>query len=149
MVIKTWSRQGKTPPFTEELVCRVYDACKAMASVRILAAEDASGQIHAAAFLVSDAQTTYYLIGGGDPALRSSGAGNLVIWEAIKHAGNTGTVFDFEGSMNRNIGKFFKSFGAAEEATITVRKCSRRLSLLTALKDVLGASTGRTLPWFF
>ena len=67
----------------------------------ILVARGADGQVHAGAYLVHDDRFTYYLAGGSDPALRTSGAGSLVVWAAIRAAAERGLAFDFEGSMIR------------------------------------------------
>ena len=56
----------------------------------ILVARGADGLIHAGAYLVHDDRFTYYLAGGSDPGLRTSGAGSLVVWAAIQTAAERG-----------------------------------------------------------
>ena len=68
-------------------------------------------RVHAVAFIVWDRNRAYYLIGGGDPDFRNSGAATLCIWEAIKFSSTVTKAFDFEGSMVENIERFFRGFG--------------------------------------
>ena len=49
-----------------------------------MVAKDDKNNIHASLFLVWNSRSAYYLIGGGDPALRNSEAMTLLMWEAIK-----------------------------------------------------------------
>ena len=44
------------------------------------------GAVHAVAYVVWDRSAAYYLMGGGDPELRTSGASSLLMWEAIMRA---------------------------------------------------------------
>jgi hypothetical protein len=55
-----------------------------------------------------------YLMGGSDPSLRTSGAMSLLMWEAIKFAGQVARRFDFEGSMLRPVERFFRAFGGRQ-----------------------------------
>src|SRR5919106_2186938 len=55
-----------------------------------------------------------YLMGGSDPRLRTSGAMSLLMWEAIKFAGQVARRFDFEGSMLQPVERFFRAFGARQ-----------------------------------
>lgn len=80
--------------------------------------------VHSAALLVWDEHTAYYLMSGDDPALRSSGAGVLLKWEAIRYAKNVlgVSVFDFEGSMIPGIEQGRRDFGAQQRPYFRVRK---------------------------
>ena len=79
---------------------------------KILAIRDAEGNTHAAAFVVWDKSSLYYLIPAIHPDFGDSGAGALLALEAIKLARQVSRSFDFEGSMDPGIGHFFRSFGA-------------------------------------
>ncbi|HET9200918.1 MAG TPA: GNAT family N-acetyltransferase, partial [Dehalococcoidia bacterium] len=99
----TFERQGMSPAASEDVIRRLDAACKARGARRMLVAEGADGAPHAALYLVWDAESAYYLMGGGDPSLRTSGAMSLLMWEAIKFAGQVTRRFDFEGSMLRPV----------------------------------------------
>lgn len=108
----TFARQHLKLPYSREYVARLNDACVARNCSKIFIAEDAQGRAHAGAYLAWDANTAYYLMGGGDPALRNSGATSFCIWEAIRFAATVSKTFDFEGSMIESVERFFRSFGA-------------------------------------
>lgn len=108
----TFRRQGLTISYSAELVRRIASACESRDACQALFAVDDQGRVHAAGFFVWDHRTTYYLMGGGDPELRSSGATSLLLWHAIQAAAARGTAFDFEGSMLRGVQGFFQAFGA-------------------------------------
>jgi hypothetical protein len=64
------------------------------------------------ALCVSSSNTAYYLFGGYDNAVKSSQAGPAVIWKSIMMAIERDLKwFDFEGSMNPNIERFYSDFG--------------------------------------
>jgi hypothetical protein len=102
-------------------VQRIEAACRERAQSRILIAEDAQGRAHAGCYLVWDSESAYYLLGGGDPELRNSGAMSLVMWEAIRFSAEVSDSFDFEGSMIESIERFFRAFGALQTPTSPYR----------------------------
>jgi len=110
----TFLRQGKEPPYTEALVHRLDRACAARNCRKIFIAEDKEGRQHAGVYIVWDENSAYYLLGGGDPDLRSSGATSLCMWEAIRFAARVTTRFDFEGSMIESVERFFRAFGTMQ-----------------------------------
>lgn len=134
----TFERQGKDVPYSEEFVRRLDAACEAHNCRKILIAEDSEGRQHAGVYIVWDAESAYYLMGGGDPALRSSGATSLCMWEAIKFASSVTKSFDFEGSMIEPIERFFRGFGAVQTPYFNISKTpSRWLKIVSALKQVV------------
>jgi hypothetical protein len=124
---KTFARQERTVPYGRELVARIDAACAERDRRKALFAVDADGAIHAAAYVVWDAGSAYYLMGGADPALRNSGAGSFVLWEAVKFAATVAPAFDFEGSMIEPVERFFRAFGAEQRPYFHVTKTSSRL----------------------
>jgi lipid II:glycine glycyltransferase (peptidoglycan interpeptide bridge formation enzyme) len=110
----TYERQGMAMPYSANLVRRLDAACSVRGVRRILLAEGADGTPHAAIYVVWDGITAYYLIGGSDPRLRSSGAMSLLSWEAIKFASRVAQRFDFEGSMLPSVERFFRGFGGKQ-----------------------------------
>ncbi|MEL7020516.1 MAG: GNAT family N-acetyltransferase, partial [Bacteroidota bacterium] len=108
----TFERQRLSMPYTFAFVERLDRAVASRQQRTIYFATDSAGQTHAAIYVIWDAHTTYYLIGGGDPLLRKSGAMQLLVWEAIQDAAARGHSFDFEGSMLEQVAFSFQSFGA-------------------------------------
>ena len=123
----TFARQRMAMPYGRDLVARLDAACAARGRRRILSAVDETGAVHAVAYLVWDATSAYYLMGGADPELRNSGAGSLVVWEAIRFAATVAPQFDFEGSMLEPVERFFRAFGAEQRPYFHVTKTSSRL----------------------
>jgi hypothetical protein len=110
----TYARQGMAMPYSADLIRRLDVACSARGVRRILLAEGADGTPHAALYLVWDPESAYYLMAGSDPRLRSSGAINLLTWEAIRFAGQVTRRYDFEGSMLRPVERFIRTFGGRQ-----------------------------------
>jgi hypothetical protein len=110
----TYERQGMRVPYSADLVRRLDAACSARGVRRIFLAEGADGTAHAALYLVWDGTTAYYLMGGSDPRFRASGAMSLLMWEAIKFAGQVARRFDFEGSMLQPVERFVRAFGGKQ-----------------------------------
>jgi len=137
LVIKTWARQGRLPPYSRETLLRLDAACLVNKSRVLLMAEDANGVAHAGAYLVYDDRIAYYLLGGADPDLRASGAQNLVVWHAIQHASKHSRMFDFEGSMVEPIEHSFRSFGAVQVPYINISKESTRFRSYTAVRKLI------------
>ncbi len=136
-VEKTFIRQGKRSPYTGEVIERLDASASSRNARDMIVAEGPGGVVHAAAYIVRDADTAYYLMGGGDPELRSSGATSLCLWEAIRMQPEHIKRFDFEGSMIEPIERFFRAFGARQVPYFRVTKCSSRLlGLAMALNTV-------------
>jgi hypothetical protein len=122
---KTFQRQHRRG-LPEDVVRRIFDACEKKNAGQAFFAVDDKGRIHAAAYIVWDERAAYYLLGGGDPQLRNSGAHSLIMWEAILHAAKVSRTFDFEGSMVESVERFFRAFGAGQVPYHHVRQINNR-----------------------
>lgn len=112
----SFERQNLQPPYTFEQFQR-HDAALAAHNARqFFFAQDESGRVHAAAYLIWDAQRSYYHLSGDDPDLRDSGAGILLVWEAIRYTNEVLKLqsFDFEGSMIPSVEAIRRQFGAVQ-----------------------------------
>ena len=133
----TFARQDMALPYTEAFVHKLDQACVARQARKIFIAEDEQGRRHAGVYIVWDGNSAYYLMGGGDPALRNSGATSLCMWEAIKFAATVTQRFDFEGSMIEPVEKFFRAFGAQQTPYFTVSKTpSRTIKVIQCLREL-------------
>ena len=133
----TFERQGRSVPYDQDIVKRIDDACAARNARKIIGAEDQEGRLHAAVYLIWDRNSAYYLMGGSDPRLRNSGAFSLCMWEAINFAARVNLRFDFEGSMQEPIERFFRHFGARQVAYFNITYRSKVLKRLNALKTLI------------
>jgi len=119
---KTFSRQNRSLPITEDVIRRVDAACKEHNAKFMLVATDCEGHVHAASYFVYDSNVCYYIMSGADPEFRNSGAGSLLIWEGIKKSAELSNAFDFEGSNIMDIEKNFRTFGAPYVVNYRVSK---------------------------
>lgn len=132
---KTFARQGLPRPDHERLD-RIEAACAPRAARSMLFACDDDERVHAVAYVVSDQHTSYYLLGGGDPDLRTSGAASLLMWEAILRTRGEREVFDFEGSMLKPVERFFRAFGGRQTPYLHLSRATAPAAFALTLRDV-------------
>lgn len=109
---KTMINQGRRPGWSQVLLENICKEIEKRQRGMVLTGEDQEGVPHCSLLLVWDDSVAYYLAGGTDPKIRSSGAMPLTMWTAIQEASNHVDTFDFEGSMQKGIDNFFRGFGA-------------------------------------
>ena len=139
----TFKRQGRNLPYSRDFVKRLDTACSKYNASQMFFAEDRENRIHAAIYIIWDENSAYYLMGGGDPELRNSGATSLLMWEAIKFAATVTKKFDFEGSMIKSVERFFRGFGAKQVPYFQISRMSRRMKLLIAGKKMTKSLIGK------
>jgi len=124
---KTFERQKLAIPYSLEFVQRMDEALRKHNAREIFFAVDTGGSYHSALYLIWDEQSSYVHLVGEDYNLRSSGAGILLIWEAIKFTKEKLSLnrFDFEGSMIEPIEETRRSFGARQVPYFTISKDQR------------------------
>ena len=133
----SFSRQGLDFVIPFDFIKKYDEVLAAQNARKIFFAVDDDDQIHSVVYLIWDNQRAYYHLAGDDPNLRSSGAGILLVWEAIqftqKELGLN--IFDFEGSMIPSIEKVRRNFGAQPVPYFNVRKYhSKIFKMLHLLK---------------
>lgn len=119
LIAATYARQGLACPPIAATIARIFQSDTLWRNRELLLACDQVDRVHAFVMLVFDDRHTFYLAGGSDPLLRSSAAQSLLIWRAIERSHGRSGVFDFEGSMNRDIERSFRSYGAIQTPRIT------------------------------
>jgi len=133
----TFLRQNIKLPYTRSYVKRVFAACERNNAGTIFLARGKDGRVHAGNLLVWNQHCAYYLMGGGDPDLRTSGATSLTMWHAIQFAATVSHMFDFEGSMIESVERFFRGFGAVQTPYFSISHVqSRRASSIMALRSL-------------
>lgn len=140
---RTFERQGRKLRDHDELIKRLDDALLLHQARKLLCAVDAENRIHAASYFVYDSKCCYYLIGGGDPELRTSGAASLLMWEGIKFASAVSRAFDFEGSMIEPIERFFRAFGGTPTPYWRVTK----FNLMLTVADYIKPKIKKVIGW--
>lgn len=119
---RTFQRQHLPVPHGIKTLKRLIEICRQRKQGDIWGGYDNEGRLHAAAFIVWQDSSAYYLAGGGNPDLRKSGAHSLVLWTAIQDVAAFTDKFDFEGSMLPGVERFFREFGAKQCPFFTITK---------------------------
>jgi Acetyltransferase (GNAT) domain len=120
--VKTYERQGMKLPHSHDLFRRLDAECAARGARRIFGAVDAQGRTHAALYIVWDERTCYALVNARDPEFQAFGANTLLYWEAIRLASEVSRVFDFEGSMVKQVEHFVRAFGGRQTPYFCIHK---------------------------
>lgn len=119
---------------TVEKLCKI---CIEKDKGTLLIAHNSEDEPVAGMFLVWDRFYMHYLVGGFHPDW--GGAMASVFFEAFKLANEKGVIFDFHGSMDKDIGNYFRSFGAGLTPYYTLTKYnSKALFLIDKLSSRLG-----------
>ena len=125
---KTFERQHIRMKEDIHVLQALIATCRKKGQGDLWGGYDEQGHLHAAAFIVWQEQSAYYLAGGGDPAYRESGAHSYLLWTCIQYVSQYTDLFDFEGSMIPGVERFFREFGAIQTPFFTISK--GKLSLL-------------------
>jgi hypothetical protein len=134
---KTYARQNIPTPHSLAEIERLQAACERRGAGAMLFARDDADRIHAVAWAVWDRSAAYYLLAGGEPDLRTSGAASLLAWEAILRARAVTDVFDFHGSMLQPVERFVRAFGSRQTPYLSVTRTSPAAHLILAARPVL------------
>ena len=108
--------------YSREFLLVLERKAKRAGQCEILSICNADGKVYAAAFLVWDKNYMYYLIPAYEPTHGDTGAGALLVLEAMKRAREKHVMFDFEGSRNRGTAKHYKQFGSTPTTYFAVEK---------------------------
>jgi hypothetical protein len=108
---KTFDRQGLSPPYADEFVRRLDQACVNRGCRKLFITVDRRGVPLSGDYCVWDQNSAYNLLSGTDPVYRQSGANSLCLWESIRHAANVTRQYNFCGSMIEPLEVYLRSFG--------------------------------------
>ena len=114
--------QRKRASYSREFLLVLERKTRRNKCSEIITIHNADGELYAAAFVVWDKKSLYYLIPTYSHEHRESGASALLVLEAIKFAREKGVAFDFEGSMLRGVASHYKQFGPTPTRYYSVRK---------------------------
>lgn len=114
--------KGKQISYTREFLLVLERKLNRLNQCQIIAIRNADDELLAAAFLVWDKHSMYYLIPCYAERYKDSGASALLVLESIKFAREKGVAFDFEGSMVRGIANHYRQFGATPTTYYSVEK---------------------------
>ncbi len=124
LIVATFSRQGKSVPYSRALLERIESACTARGRGQTFICSDGYGKRCAAIYVVWDQKSAYYLLSGSDPKLRNTGALSFLLWHAIKYLHSRTACFDFEGSWVQSIESHFRSFGGNQTPYFNITRAN-------------------------
>jgi hypothetical protein len=114
--------QEKTITYTREFFLVLERKTHRLGQSQLIAIRNTDNELLAAAFLVWDTHSMYYLIPCYSPKHKDSGAGALLVLEALKLAHELGLAFDFEGSMIPGVANHYQQFGSTPTVYCSVEK---------------------------
>ena len=130
----TLEKKGKALPYSLADLELVMQACRENNSASLWVAT-VNNTVQAIVWQVWDAQCSYYLAGGQNPASSSNTAMTYLLWHAMKQAKAKGQkTFDLEGSMDEGVERFFRGFGGKRELYIILKKNE---SILWKVKEMV------------
>ncbi len=88
-------------------------------------------ELCAAAFFISNSNRLTFLFSGTNKIARATGAMSMLIDTIIKANATTPQILDFEGSNNKNLARYYKSFGA--QKTTYPHLIINRLNFITKI----------------
>ncbi len=135
----TFQRQGLVVPYTLESLRCLDERARARQRREIFYAQDPQGHIHSALYLMWDDSRAYVRMVGEDPELRNSGAGILLIAEAIRFSSQELRLgaFDFEGSMLESVERVRRDCGGRQVPFHAISKVnSKWLAFFLLLKSL-------------
>jgi len=105
----TYSRQRMNTPYSFDFLKKLDTALAQRNQRKIFITYNQEKEAVAAGYFIWDNNTAYYLAGGHTG---NREAMSWTMWHAIQYFSSRVPVFDFEGSMIKNIAHFFSGFGA-------------------------------------
>ena len=121
-------RQGKDSLLSQEFLKSVCNTAVGRGNGVAIALRDKSNGKHiGAAFAVYDSNCAYALVTAYDKAGDAAATNTCIFWALIKTLSGRTKAFDFEGSMDKGVEYFFRSFGATPVAYHHVWKVNNPL----------------------
>ena len=140
---RSFAQHGLAAPRGRTYVRAVVEGALRSEKARLVLGRDEQGNLHAANLLVFDERSAHYLLGGSDARFRTSGAASLLMWDAIRFATGRSRIFDFEGSMQEPIARFFRGFNPQMLAVSRLVRASRPAAVALGLINVFATMVGR------
>jgi hypothetical protein len=122
ILVSTFKRQGVKPKISEAEFIKIAKLTKKHNSGKVLDCFDQENNLLASAFVVYDAASFYYLLGGYNTAYKNSGGMTYLLHSCIQQALQNQKEFNFCGSSKKSIAEYFKGFGAREVPIVIWKK---------------------------
>jgi len=107
---ESFTARQKSPPFNKKVLEDLCEAMMAKGAGQInVCKHKETGKILAGNFIAKDKNCSYYVSGFYNPEGKEIGGLSYLLWHNIKNCSTD--IFDFEGSMIKEIEYFFRAFG--------------------------------------
>lgn len=125
-------------PYTAQQLDSIYQRCEEEKNSLLLQAADETGAIKAVLWVLKDEEKAYQMWSAYHPENHLHGAMDLLVWKAWKILKAEGIKeYDFEGSMDQGIARFFKNMGGELYHYIGIHPPQNKiLSWLKRIKDL-------------
>ena len=119
--------KGEVISYDQDMLLRLENLDPKKKIHTIFSVHNLNGDVEASLLLVNDSFVSYQLISVFPPKYLNSGASSLIVKEAIADTLAHGRIFDFEGSMIKNVEKSFRQFGGQITPYFVLRKVQKFL----------------------
>jgi hypothetical protein len=136
---QTVKRIGYKTGITKEILYRLHQEIQQRDAGKIFFAIDKVGEIHAAFYIIWDAQRAIYWIPTRGENAGNNGATRLLLWKVLGELNRRGIPkFEAMGSMSENLEPFMATFGAKQETYWKMTRYDNRFfALLHMIKKAL------------
>ena len=115
--------KGRKISYSLAFLSNLHAKIKENQAGQLFKALNTEGAVHAAVYVIWDASTAYYWLGGSAVVHRNSGALTLLLWEIMQDMAKRGIQnFDFTGSDMENLESFFSAFNAEKRTYFKVAR---------------------------
>ncbi len=109
-------------PKQYEMLLKIVKEAEKRNSAIVVGARTGEGALCAGAVFIIGLKKIIFLFSAVSPEGRKSGAMSLIIDHMIKSTAQQGFVLDFEGSMDKNLARFYSSFGSKEAVYLRIKR---------------------------
>jgi len=131
-------KQGIPYPYDHKIISKFADFFNSINRLKIYKALDTAGEVANIIVLIEDYDTIHYVFGATNQKFKALGGSSFLLSQAINDARDLNLNFNFYGSMNPNIERYFRSFGADCLQYFNIEKFSKRYKRLINLKGICG-----------
>ena len=117
-----WQSRGEKDIVPASLMRNVINTANERGQGLTLGLRDEDGRLKAAWFAVFDDRCAYALLSAKAPDMQSADISALLVWRLIETLSGRTAAFDFEGSMEKSLEYFYRSFGARQLPLLEVSR---------------------------
>ena len=121
--------------FEHQTFPALFSECRSRRCGEILAAFAPDGSPVAMTYLVWSDRTMYYLLSTRARDKGDNGSVNLLLWSAMKRAGQLSLLFDLDGVSTSGTARFLSGFGGEIKTRLVIQRTRMPYRILQSLKQ--------------